>query len=87
MIKERPQITLAKALGLGGAHEGGLDALCAHERPSATASAILARMRLVPRAAAFISQRSAPGPSARKAASAALWARGVRASAPSGRGG
>jgi hypothetical protein len=87
VLEQRPQIALREAPGLAGAPEGRLHRLGRSSAASATASAILVGMRAVPAAAAITSQRSAPGPSTRKAASAGVWARGVRPSASSGRGG
>ena len=52
-----------------------------------TASAILRRNRCVPAAAALTSHASAAGPTCRNARSSVLRARGVRSSAPGGRGG
>jgi len=52
-----------------------------------TASAILRRIRATPAAAALVSHRSAPSPIARNSRSSADRARGLRASAPAGRGG
>ena len=52
-----------------------------------TASASLRRTRVAPAAAAAISHASAPAPIRRNASSSALAARGLRSSAPAGRGG
>jgi hypothetical protein len=70
VVHDRLKIAVGEAAGLCGESEGSLDLVRPDRR-------ILVRIRSTPEAAARMSQRSAPGPRPRKAASSGLAALGL----------